>query len=79
MEDKILIERLKNHDEKAFDKIYYKYAPLVKYIAYNIVPNTDDVLDICQNTFLKFYENINNYRGGNLKYYLIQIAKNVKH
>lgn len=76
MEDKFLIERLKKKDEKAFDRIYYKYIALIRYIVYDIVHDIEDTNDICQTTFTKFYQNINNYKGGNLKYYLIQIAKN---
>ena len=76
MEDKILIERLKRKDEKAFDKIQYKYAALVKYVAYDILYDIEDVNDICQITFTKFYQNIDNFKGGSLKYYLVQIAKN---
>lgn len=76
MEDKYLLERLKKKDEKAFDRIYYKYIALIRYIVYDIVHNIEDTNDICQITFTKFYQNINNYKGGNLKYYLIQIAKN---
>ncbi len=76
LEDKILVYRLKNGDESAFDKLYYKYAPLIKYIIYDITKRSDVIEDICQTVFMKLWENIKNFKGGSFKYYLIQIAKN---
>lgn len=76
LNEKILINRLKKRDDKAFEEVYYKYVGLVKYVALQIVKDIEEVEDICQIVFIKLIDNIDNFRGGNLKYYLLQIAKN---
>lgn len=75
-DDKILVMRLKGGDEAAFDKLYYKYAPLIKYIIFDVTKTTEAIDDICQIVFMKIWRNIQNYKGGSFKYYIVQTAKN---
>ena len=75
-DDKLLVYKIKTKDEQAFNKLYYKYAPLIKYIILDITKNNDVIDDICQIVFMKIWNNIENFKGGSFKYYMIQIAKN---
>ena len=75
MQEKKLIEGIKQRDEEAFNEIYYKYHDLVYYVILKIVKKRDDANDITEDTFLKMYQKIDQYNGGNFKYWLLQIAK----
>lgn len=70
------IEKLKQKDEEAFDKIYLEYHALVFYCILKIVKNREDAIEIEIDTFVKMYNKIDQYKGGNFKYWLLQIAKN---
>lgn len=76
LSDKNLIKRLKMGDEAAFNELYHAYIGLVKHVVLNMIHDASEVEDICQITFWKLMENLDNYKGGSLKYYLLQIAKN---
>lgn len=75
MQEKKLIQGIIAKDEDAFNGIYYMYYDLVYYVILKIVKNRDDASDLTEDTFLKMYQKIDQYRGGNFKYWLLQIAK----
>lgn len=75
MQEKRLIQGIRAKDEEAFNEIYYKYHDLVYYVVLKIVKNRDDASDVTEDTFLKMYNKIDQYNGGNFKYWLLQIAK----
>lgn len=75
MQEKKLIQGIIAKDEDAFNEIYYKYHDLVYYVILKIVKNRDDASDLTEDTFLKMYQKIEQYKGGNFKYWLLQIAK----
>ena len=59
MTDNVIIKRIKNGDDAAFEYIYNKYRDKVyKYIFYKITFEAD-VEDLLQDTFTLVYKNIN--------------------
>ena len=59
--------------------LYRQYAGYATAVARRYVPNTDDMRDVLQDSFVKVFTNINkfNYRGeGSLKAWIIRIVAN---
>lgn len=55
MQEKILVEQLKNGNQEAFDILYEKYKNLAVRTAYLIMGNLADSEDIVQETFVKVW------------------------
>jgi len=75
--NKRTIELIKEKDEVAFEELYNEYKNLVYYVIYQNVKDHYATSMLLQDTFLKVYECINQYNGGNFKYWLLTIAKNL--
>lgn len=56
-----LVERAKNGSEKAFNRLYKKYRPLIWKITYNMVRNRDLTDDLVSLIFTKAYTKLNSY------------------
>ncbi len=77
LNEKKLIELMKNKDEKAFNQIYYKYSNLIYFIVYEIIGNKEESEEIVNDVFFTMYNNINQHEmDKSFKYWLITIAKN---
>ncbi|MFC2151912.1 RNA polymerase sigma factor [Bacteroidota bacterium] len=63
MDDNILLEKIANKDENAFQVFVEKYHQLVLNVCNNILNNYDDAMDVSQDVFIKIYESINSFRG----------------
>ena len=63
MDEKVLLERIANKDEKAFQLLVEKYHQLVVNVCNNILNNYDDAMDVSQDVFIKIYESIDKFRG----------------
>jgi len=63
MDERILLDRIANKDEKAFQFFVEKHHHLVLNICNNILNNYDDSMDVSQEVFMKFYESIDSFRG----------------
>lgn len=63
MDEKILLDKIANKDERAFQIFVDKYHHLVLNICNNILNNYDDAMDVSQEVFIKLYESINSFRG----------------
>lgn len=86
-----LIERAQAGDTGAYDALVSHYLRRVASIAYGIVRSAQDAEDIAQETFVRAYENIGRFRGGepfgpwvnriaaNLALDLLKHRKRVKH
>ena len=72
-----IVNQIKKQDEQAFEQIYNEYHKLVFFVIYEIVKNKEIALDLVQDTFLTVYNKIDQYDGGNFKYWIITIAKNL--
>lgn len=77
MMDQDMIKGIMQKDEQAFEKLYYKYKDLVYYVIYQIVGNKEATEELSQDMFLTVYNKIEQYNGGNFKYWMLQIAKNL--
>ena len=75
--DKEIIERVKNGDKKAYDLLVLKYQQRVISLISRFVKNHADALDISQETFIKAYKALPNFRGESAFYtWLYRIAVN---
>lgn len=75
--DKEIIERVKNGDKKAYDLLVLKYQQRVINLISRFVKNHADALDISQETFIKAYKALPNFRGESAFYtWLYRIAVN---
>ena len=75
--DKELIERVKNGDKKAYDLLVLKYQQRVINLISRFVKNHADALDVSQETFIKAYKALPNFRGESAFYtWLYRIAVN---
>ena len=73
-----LVERIGEGDREAFMTITGLYQRKVFALAYSFFRNTEDALDIVQETFLRLYQKSKMYkRGNNFQNWLLQIAKNL--
>lgn len=57
-----LLNKIKAGNTQAFRVFVEKYQRLVSHIVFRMVSNTADREDICQDVFLKIYQNINGFR-----------------
>jgi len=73
-----LINKLKNKDQRVFEKIYHEYEGLVFYICYSITLNKEVSEELTQDTFLKLLTSLDNYEeNGHFKQFIMQIARNL--
>ncbi|HOM26282.1 MAG TPA: RNA polymerase sigma factor [bacterium] len=67
-------------DKKSFEEYYIMYANKIYGIAFRMVNNHSDALDIVQESFLRAYKNWNNFKGlSKFSTYLYRIAVNLSY
>ncbi len=70
-----LVRRAQNGDWEAFDQIVMKYQADIFRLAYRMLDNRDDALDVVQETFYKFWRSLKSFRGdSSVRLYLETIA-----
>ena len=74
--NKKIVEGIKKRSEEAFNEFYEEYHKLIFYVILKITKNAEVAKDLTQETFLCVYNKIDQYNGGNFKYWVLQIAKN---
>lgn len=75
--DKLLIERVKRGDKKAFDALVLKYQSRIINLVSRFLRNPADAMDVSQEAFLKAYRALPNFRGESAFYtWLYRIAVN---
>ncbi len=62
-DDNSLIERILAGETDAFEEIIRDYGRLVNHIVYRMIPNITDREDICQDVFVKVYQNLSSFRS----------------
>lgn len=76
-EDTMLAFKAADGLDSAFESLVRKYEKLVSTCAYSIVGNTEDALDVSQETFLKVYKSIGSFKGeSEFSTWIYRIAKN---
>ncbi|MCR5667359.1 MAG: sigma-70 family RNA polymerase sigma factor [Eubacterium sp.] len=68
-------EKFKNGDENAFEQIYRKSEGWVKNYVYQRLASAD-VDDCMQQIYVKIFEHIDSYKGGNFRAWMNTIVKN---
>lgn len=75
--DAVLVERVKRGDSKAFEMLVVKYQRRIERLIARMVRDTDLVPDIAQETFIRAYRALPNFRGESAFYtWLYRIAVN---
>lgn len=82
MDERILVERLKQGDEAAFKLIVETWQDMVYNTALGIVQNPEDAEDISQEVFVQVYNSVSSFKGDS-KFstwlYRITITKSLDH
>jgi len=74
-EDEDRVRRALKGDAAAFEELYVKYRPAVFKVAYGVVGNVEDALDVTQETFLKAHRSLELFEGrASVLTWLCQIA-----
>lgn len=77
-DDEKWVQNAQENSRKAFDKLVRKYVPLIFRLLYDLTGNYEDAQDLTQETFLRAYLNIRQYRGtARVSTWLYRIAYNV--
>jgi len=76
-DDKLLVERVKKGDKKAFDKLVLKYQHRIILLVSRYVKDASEAEDVAQESFIKAYRALPNFRGDSAFYtWLYRIAIN---
>jgi len=60
--DKTLVRTVLAGDKTAYEKLYDRYAPLIRAVCYDEAGNLADAQDLAQDVFMRAYENLYNLR-----------------
>lgn len=75
--DQQLVERAQSGDKRAFELLVIKYQRKVERLLSRIVRNQDEIEDVAQESFVKAYRALGNFRGDSAFYtWLYRIAVN---
>jgi RNA polymerase sigma-70 factor (ECF subfamily) len=78
IDEQELIARCQRGDLSAYEPLVNKYRDRVYAQAYNLTRNADDATDLCQETFVKAWKSLKNFRGQSSFYtWLYRIATNL--
>jgi RNA polymerase sigma-70 factor (ECF subfamily) len=76
--DKFLLDAVRDGDTNAFRNIVDKYEPMIAKVANGMLNNPMDAQDIGQETFIRFYRSVDQFKGdASLGTYLTRIAINL--
>ena len=74
--DEILIKLSQQGQLEAFNQLVLRYQDLVFSVSYRVMGESQSAADVTQDTFIKAYERLDTFRGGNFKAWLTRIATN---
>jgi RNA polymerase sigma-70 factor (ECF subfamily) len=73
-----LLEKARSGDRQAFRTVVAGHQRKVYLLAYSLLRNREDALDVVQETFLRLYQKMDSFaKGRNFQTWLLQIAKNL--
>ncbi len=76
--DRELVERVQKDDEAAFRELFDRYHRRAFAVAFGVVKNKQDALDIVQEAFIKVHRHIGNFQGSSSFYtWLYRIVMNL--
>ena len=78
LDDAVLVERCQKGDASAMHRLIVRYQDRIYNVIHKICQNRDDAAELTQETFVKFIENIESFRGHSTFYtWLFRIAVNL--
>ncbi len=78
MDERIIIDRCKNGDRKAFDTLVHAYEKKVYNLAYRLSGNYDEANDVSVDAFIRVFQAIKLFRGdSHFSTWLFRIVTNV--
>jgi RNA polymerase sigma-70 factor (ECF subfamily) len=77
MDEQALIQAAGEGKLPAFNQLILSYQGMAYNLAYRILGNASAAEDATQDAFIKAYRNLNQYRGGSFKAWLLRIVTNV--
>ena len=73
-----LVKEILSGNTRAFENLIQEYRQLVSHIVFRMIPNPQDREDICQEVFIKVYQNLADFRfESKLSTWMAQIAYNL--
>lgn len=76
-DDKLLVKRVQKGDKRAFDLLVLKYQSRIMALVIRFVQDSHEAQDVTQETFVKAYRALGNFRGDSAFYtWLYRIAVN---
>jgi len=76
-EREALLERLRTDADKTFDELFERYNSMVFRLAYRILGDREEALDVSQDVFFTVYRKLHRFRGeSSLKTWIFRIAIN---
>lgn len=76
--DSAVVLRAQNGDSEAFEEIVKQHERKIYNLAYRYTGSSEDALDICQETFIKIYRSIKNFKGeSSFSTWIYRVASNV--
>jgi RNA polymerase sigma-70 factor, ECF subfamily len=77
LREKILVRRLRDHDERAFGEFVAAYQNQVFNLIFRMLGNRQEAEDVAQEVFITIFKNIENFRGDcRLSTWIYRIATN---
>lgn len=77
LKERILIRKLKEHDERAFSEFVAAYQNQVFNLVFRMLSNKQEAEDVAQEVFITVYKNIGTFRGDcRLSTWIYRIATN---
>lgn len=78
IDDRVLVERIQGGDEQAFRVLFERYHRRAFSVAFGVVKNKQDALDVVQDGFVKVHKHIGNFQGTSSFYtWLYRIIMNL--
>ncbi|MFZ2486888.1 MAG: sigma-70 family RNA polymerase sigma factor [Anaerolineae bacterium] len=77
MDEQALIDAACQGNLAAFNRLVLTYQAMTYNLAYRILGHPEGAEDAAQEAFIKAYRNLNQYRGGSFKAWLLRIVTNV--
>lgn len=75
-EEQFLVEAGQRGDVEAFNQLVRLYEGRVYNLCYRMLGDSDAAADVAQETFISVYRNLNKFRGGVFRSWLLRIATN---
>ena len=76
--DAALVDRARQGDFSAFEKLFERHRTLVYRYAYQMMPRRDDAEDLVQEVFVRAYQNLHRYRDeAKFTTWLLRIGTNL--